>query len=133
MRTLTKHIDFATLKLELLRFSKYKISSVKKDKNSCSDAISNIESLQKKSENTQKYITVLIVSDNKLINHIRKKLDNFKLDFLKQYSSCDEESIEIYVYCFDVTKKSDKRGVLEIPCQSDKILSRTDNERRIRI
>ena len=50
-------------------------------------------------------------------------------DFFERWIK-DECNHKLATFTVFTEGKSPEQGVLEIPCQSDKILSRTDNERR---
>lgn len=96
--------DYEELKLELLKFSKNKIiDDYAKD-------ISFFENYRKLfkyklEQNKNKYIVVLLVSDDKVVKKIDNRLDKFTFKFWKKYFN-EKENIRVVVYLFDTDNEN---------------------------
>jgi len=100
-------LEYKSLKLKLLKFSQYKICEKEVNSLKCKEVIKSIQKLRKDNNEKKSYISILIISDDKIIDTIDSRLDSFNLNFFKKYSKAQKD-IKIVVYFFDMKDKFTK-------------------------
>lgn len=92
------------LKLELFEFSQYKKLDENMSKINFKDIKNELKAYRISPKQDKKYITIFLVSNDKIIKRIDKSLDKFKLQIFKQYKN-EKSNLKVVCYIFDTTNK----------------------------
>lgn len=112
--------DYDELKLKLLKFSRYRIISEEKNNINIFNIKKKIENYKKESSENKEFITVFIVSDNKVIMQYDERVDKFNLKIFDPYMN-ERDNLKIIIYFFDTTlKKNEYINFLNI-CENIKL------------
>lgn len=97
--------NYEELKLKLLKFSKYKILNDETKNIKFLDIKKQIQEYKNESNQKKKFITVFLISDNKVIMQYDERLDKFNLKIFDPYIN-EKNNLKIIIYFFDTTHKN---------------------------
>ncbi|PWE19217.1 hypothetical protein [Aliarcobacter skirrowii] len=97
--------NYEELKLKLLKFSKYKILNDETKNIKFLDIKKQIQEYKNESNQKKKFITVFLISDNKVIMQYDERLDKFNLKIFDPYTN-EKNNLKIIIYFFDTTHKN---------------------------
>ncbi len=108
---MNNYTDFEPLRLELLHFSKYLEFDEEKEGISCPIAIQKLQKEKYKDEEDakKKYVIAFIVSADKVIRTIKKKLDEFDIELFNDYMY-DKKDLRVVAYLFDTGIKQENKA-----------------------
>gem|GEM_PF-6484309 len=99
--------NYDELKLKLLKFSKHKIIHEKNNNIKFLDIKKKIETYKNEYNQKKKFVTVFLVSDNKVTMQYDERLDKFNLKIFDSYLN-EKNNLEIIIYFFDTTLKNNE-------------------------
>lgn len=97
--------NYDELKLKLLKFSKHKIIHEENNNIKFLDIKKKIENYKDEPNQKKKFITVFLVSDNKVIMQYDERVDKFNLKIFDPYIN-EKNNIKIIIYFFDTSHKN---------------------------
>lgn len=99
--------NYDELKLKLLKFSKHKIIQEEASNIKFLDIKKKIENYKEEPNQKKKFITVFLVSDDKVIMQYDERLDKFYLKIFDPYLN-EKNNLKIIIYFFDTTLKNNE-------------------------
>ena len=99
--------NYDELKLKLLKFSKHKIIQEEANNIKFLDIKKKIENYKEEPNQKKKFITVFLVSDDKVIMQYDERLDKFYLKIFDPYLN-EKNNLKIIIYFFDTTLKNNE-------------------------
>lgn len=112
--------NYDELKLKLLKFSEHKIIYEESNNIKFLDIKKKIENYKKESHQNKQYITVFIVSNNKVTMQYDERIDKFNLKIFDPYMN-EKDNLKIIIYFFDTTHKNTEYISFLNICQSLKL------------
>ncbi|MFX4230186.1 hypothetical protein ACOL3I_01680 [Aliarcobacter butzleri] len=97
--------NYDELKLKLLKFSEHKIIYEESNNIKFLDIKKRIENYKKEFHQNKQYITVFIVSNNKVTMQYDERLDKFNLKIFDPYMN-EKDNLKIIIYFFDTRHKN---------------------------
>lgn len=99
--------NYDELKLKLLKFSKHKIIYEETNNIKFLDIKKKIQNYKNESNQKKKFITVFIVSDNKVIMQYDERVDKFNLKKFDPYIN-EKDDLKIIIYFFDTIHENNE-------------------------
>lgn len=96
--------NYEELQVDLLRFARYKILDLTLAISDKKTMLKELQEIKDNQELNKKYITAIVVYDNKVIETINEKANKFDLKFLRKFKN-NTDDLKIIIYLFDITDK----------------------------